>query len=98
MIIFSIYLAQSMLLQGNNDILYFPIAHKSPCLAPRFCLNFCFFLNAVGRSAYSQELFTTIVYAKFFLGESRMKINKLMPVFLALVLLLIMNFIVTLSK
>ena len=40
-------------------ILYIPIPHNALCLPPKFCISYCY-----GRSAYSQEYFITIVYAK----------------------------------
>ena len=48
----------------SSTILYFPIAHNSLCLPPIFCINYCKLWNTLGRSAYSQEPFATIVYAK----------------------------------
>ena len=41
-------------------ILYFPIAHNTLCLPPKFCINYCF-----GNMQTSQENLKTIVYAKF---------------------------------
>ena len=41
-------------------ILYFPIAHNTLCLPPKFCINYCF-----GNVQSSQENLKTIVYAKF---------------------------------
>ena len=41
-------------------ILYFPIAHNTLCLPPKFCINYC-----LGNMQPSQENLKTIVYAKF---------------------------------
>ena len=43
----------------NTPILYFPIAHNTLCLPPKFCMNYCF-----GNMQFSQENLKTIVYAK----------------------------------
>ena len=45
-------------------ILYFPIAHNTLCLPPKFVRK-PLFLNAPGSIAFFQEHFKTISYAKF---------------------------------
>ncbi len=45
---------------AGNFILYFPIAHNTLCLPPKFCIHYCF-----GNMQSSQENLKTIVYAKF---------------------------------
>ena len=49
----------TVIYQGAH-ILYFPIAHNTLCLPPKFCINYCFQILLVGL-----HISKTIVHAKF---------------------------------
>ena len=44
----------------GDSIDYFPIAHNTLCLPPKFCITYC-----LGKIQYSQEHLKTMVYAEF---------------------------------
>ena len=43
---------------------YFPIAHNTLCLPPKFCITYCLKM-LLGKMQYSQEHLKTMVYAEF---------------------------------
>ena len=59
-VIYPLFPKNSKNIRCELPILYFPIAHNTPCLPPKFCINYCFRILLGGL-----HISKTIVYAEF---------------------------------